>query len=113
MTRKTRRQRLEEQRIRQAKLRKEAREKRKPGRDDMARLLLWLMLREAHETARRQRSTEPLDKLCALLVDGLEQQGFDAHEAEALFAMLERKYRIQEFPGRIKRHFDQSIDTLI
>lgn len=98
MTRKTR------QRIRQAKLRQEAREKRKPGRDDMARLLLWLMIREAYDAARRQRSTGPLDKLCALLVDGLEQQGFAAQEAETLFAMLERKYRIQELPGRIKRH---------
>jgi hypothetical protein len=104
MARKSKRQRLEEQRIRQAAVRKEAREKKKPNRDHMARLLLWLMIRQAHDKARRQRSTEPLDKLCTLLVNGLVEQGYDVRESEALFDMLERKYLTQEMPGRIKRH---------
>ena len=104
MARKTRRQRLEEQRIRQAELREAARENRRPDRDDLARMLLWLMIREAYGQSERQRSRGPLDKLCTLLVTNLARQGFDADEAEDVFGMLERKYKTQDAPGRIKRH---------
>lgn len=104
MVRKSRRRKLDEQRVRQADLRDEAREKCRPDRDDLARMLLWLMIREAHDQARMQRSRSPLDKLCTLLITNLAAQGFDADEAEDVFAMLERKYPTQIAPGRIKRH---------
>lgn len=104
MARKSRTQRREEQGKRQAAVRETAREKCRPDRDDLARVLLWLMIREAHAEARKQRSRGPLDKLCTLLVTNLERQGFDADEAEDVFAMLERKYPTQIGPGRIKRH---------
>lgn len=110
MARKSRKQRLEEQRIRQGELRDDAREKCRPDRDDFARMLLWLMIREAHAEALRQRSSGPLDKLCTLLVTNLARQGFDADESEDVFTMLERKYRTQEMPGRIKRHLGRSAD---
>lgn len=110
MARKSKKQRLEEQRIRQAAVRGEAREKRRPDRDDMARMLLWLMMREAHAEARKTQSRERLDKLCTLLVTNLELQGFDPDEAEDVFDMLERKYRTQASPGRIKRHLGQPAD---
>lgn len=110
MARKTKKQRLEEQRIRQAAVRDEAREKRRPDRDDMARMLLWLMIREAHDQANRQRSRARLDDLCTVLVTNLALQGFDADEAEDVFEILERKYRFQMTPGRIKRHLGQSAD---
>lgn len=108
MARKSRTQRREEQRKRQAAVRETAREKCKPDRDDLARILLWLMIREAHAEARKQRSRGPLDKLCTILVTNLELQGFDADEAEDVFAMLERKYPSQIGPGRIKRHLGRS-----
>lgn len=104
MARKTRRQRLEEQRIRQAELREAARENCRPDRDDLARMLLWLMIREAHDQAARQRSSVRLNDLCTLLVTNLARQGFDADEAEDVFGLLERKYKSQAAPGRIKRH---------
>lgn len=108
MARKSRNQRREEQRKRQAAVRETAREKRRPGRDDFARVLLWLAIRKAHTEARRQQSPAPLDALCTILVTNLELQGFDSDEAEDVFAMLERKYPSQIGPGRIKRHLGRS-----
>lgn len=108
MARKSRTQRREDQRKRQAAVRETAREKCRPDRDDFARLLLWLTIRKAHAEARKQQSRAPLDKLCRLLVINLELQGFDADEAEDVFAMLERKYPTQIGPGRIKRHLARS-----
>lgn len=108
MARKSRTQRREEQRKRQAAVRETAREKCRPDRDDMARMLLWLTIRKAHAEARKQGSRGPLDKLCTLLVSNLELQGFDADEAEDVFTMLERKYPTQTGPGRIKRHLGGS-----
>jgi hypothetical protein len=108
MAQQSRTQRREEQRKRQAKVRVTAREKCRPDRDDVARILLWLMIREAHSEARKRRSRGPLDKLCTLLVTNLELQGFDADEAEDVFATLERKYPSQIGPGRIKRHLGRS-----
>lgn len=110
MARKTKKQKLEEQRIRQIAVRDEARERRRPDRDDMARTLLWLMIREAHDQANKQRSRARLDDLCILLVINLGLQGFDPDEAEDVFEMLERKYRTQASPGRIKRHLGKPTD---
>lgn len=108
MARKTKKQRLEEQRVRQAAVRKEARQRRRPDRDDLARLLLWLAIRDAHAEAAKQRSQRPHDLLCGILVDGLKTQGFDVREIEDVYAKLEAKYRAQEIPGRIKRHLSLS-----
>jgi hypothetical protein len=108
MARKSKTQRREEQRKRQAAVRDAAREKRRPDRDDFARMLLWLTIRKAHAQARKQQCRESLDTLCTILVTNLELQGFDADEAEDVFAMLERKYPSQIGPGLIKRHLSRS-----
>jgi hypothetical protein len=108
MARKSKKQKLEEQRVRQAAVRETARKSRRPDRDDLARTLLWLMIREAHAEARRRQSSAPLDKLCAVLVTNLEAQGFDADESEDVYNALEKKYRTQVLPGRIKRHLGRS-----
>ncbi|MCV3765095.1 hypothetical protein [Rhizobium sp. TRM95796] len=108
MARKSRR---EEQRKRQAAVREAAKERRRPGRDDFARMLLWLTIRKAHAEARKQQSRAPLDTLCTILVSNLELQGFDADEAEDVFAMLEHKYPSQIGPGRIKRHLGRSCEA--
>ena len=108
MARKSRR---EEQRKRQAAVREAAKERRRPDRDDFARILLWLTIRKAHAEARKQQSHAALDTLCTILVTNLELQGFDADEAEDVFAMLERKYPSQIGPGRIKRHLGRSSEA--
>jgi hypothetical protein len=108
MARKSRR---EAQRKRQAAVREAAKERRRPGRDDFARMLLWLTIRKAHAESRKLRSRGPLDALCTILVTNLELQGFDADEAEDVFAMLERKYPSQIGPGRIKRHLGRSSEA--
>lgn len=110
MARKTRKQRLEEQRMRQAAVRDEARERRRPDRDDLARMLLWLAIRDAHAEAAKQWSQRPHDLLCGILVDCLKTQGFDVRETEDVYAKLEAKYRTQQMPCRIKRHLDRSSD---
>ena len=93
MARKSNRTRLEEQRKRQANLRTDAKACRRPGRDDFARMLLWLMIREAAEQARRQGASGSIDRLATLLVGRLVQQGFDPTDM---------------MPFRIKRHLDTS-----
>jgi hypothetical protein len=108
MARKTKKQRLEEQRVRQAAVRKEARQRRRPDRDDLARMMLWLAIRDAHAEAAKQRSQRPHDLLCGILVGCLQTQGFDAKETEDVYAKLEAKYRTQEMPGRIKRHLGRT-----
>lgn len=108
MARKTKKQRLEEQRVRQAAVRDEARQRRRPDRDDLARMMLWLAIRDAHAEAAKQRSQRPHDLLCGILVDCLKTQGFDIREIEDVYAKLEAKYRTQQMPYRIKRHLGRS-----
>jgi len=110
MARKTKKQRLDEQRVRQAAVRDDARKRRRPDRDDLARMLLWLSIRDAHAEAAKQRSQRPLDLLCGILVDGLKTQGFEAKQIEDVYAKLEAKYRTQQMPCRIKRHLGRSSD---
>ncbi len=97
MARKTKKQRLEEQRVRQAAVR-------------VARMMLWLAIRDAHAEAAKQRSQRPHDLLCGILVDCLKTQGFDVRETEDVYAKLEAKYRTQQMPCRIKRHIGRSSD---
>jgi Cdc6-like AAA superfamily ATPase len=108
MARKSKKQRLEEQRVRQATVREEARQRRRPDRDDLARMMLWLAIRDAHAEAAKQRSQRPHDLLCGILADCLETQGFDVREIEDVYAKLEAKYRTQQMPCRIKRHLGRS-----
>lgn len=104
MARKTPSKRREEQRRRQADLRVDARESRRPGRDDFARMLLWLMISEAKRQGERQTTGEPLNRLCELLVRNLAAQGFDADQAAAVFEDLVDRYGSSMAPFRIKRH---------
>ena len=108
MARKTKKQRLEEQRVRQAAVREEARQRRRPDRDDLARMMLWLAIRDAHSEAAKVRSQRPHDLLCGILADCLKTQGFDVREIEDVYTKLEAKYRTQQMPYRIKRHLGRS-----
>lgn len=99
---KSRKQKNAEQQIRQLKVRKNARELRRPSRDDIARMLLWraIMLAEKYKKGRRQM----LDSLRNSIVEGLEQQGFDVRESENVFEDLAARYSDGLYPFRPKRH---------
>jgi hypothetical protein len=107
MARKPKKQRTEEQRVRQAEVRKAARKARRPDRDDIARMLLWQMIlsiqtRSADKVAMR----DMLDELRNQIVDGLESQGFDVRESEEVFEDLVERYGNGIFPFRRKLHLN-------
>ncbi len=102
MTKKPKREINAEQRARQKKVRDEARDRKRPSRDDLARMLLWKknMSTEKYHLGRRQA----LDRLRDKIVDGLELQGFDVKESEEVFEELAARYADGLFPFRPKRH---------
>ena len=108
MARKSKGKRREEQRKRQAEIRADANEKCRPGRDDFARMLLWLTFRKVSEQARRQGMSGPIDQLAAILVDNLVVQGFDAEECDIVFEDLLGRYSGSMMPFRIKRHLERA-----
>ncbi|MCZ4290795.1 hypothetical protein [Hoeflea alexandrii] len=102
MTKKSKREINAEQRARQQRVRDEARDRRRPSRDDLARMLLWKMIMstEKHQLGRRQA----LDRLRDEIVDGLKLQGFEVRESEEVFEELAARYADGLFPFRPKRH---------
>ena len=101
----TKRSKLEmnaEQRARQQRVRDEARDRRRPSRDDLARMLLWKMIMstEKHQLGRRQA----LDRLRDEIINGPDLQGFDVRESEEVFEELAARYADGLFPFRPKRH---------
>jgi len=108
MARKTQRQRSEEQRVRQAEIRKAALKARRPDRDDIARILLWQMISSIQKKSADKR--DMLDKLRNQIVDGLESQGFDVRESEEVFEGLVERYANGIFPFRRKLHLDPGAD---
>lgn len=102
MAKKSKKQRNAEQLVRQQGVRDEARNRRRPSRDDIARMLLWKMIMSAenHRLGRQQA----LDRLCDEIVDGLELQGFSVRESEEVFEGLADRYADGLFPFRPKRH---------
>jgi hypothetical protein len=108
MARKTIRQRNAEQRVRQQKVRDDAREHRRPTRDDIARTLLWQMIVTAKQKRKRD---EILDRLGSEIVAELVLQGFDPRESEAVFDALAEKYEPEVRPFRIKRYLEGRAHT--
>ena len=102
MAKKSKKQRNLEQQLRQQRVRDEARTRRRPSRDDLARMLLWKIITRAdtNKLGRRQA----LDRVRDVLVDGLELQGFDLRESEEVFEELAHRYADGLFPFRPKRH---------
>jgi|GEM_PF-927736 len=103
MTRKSKKQRKAEQAVRQRLVREAAREKRRPTRDDIARLWLWQVIIDAqsHDVKGKTLISKMADKIVA----GLEQQGFDDQESYDVFDQLVRKYSDGLYPFRPKLHF--------
>lgn len=108
MARKSIRQRNAEQRVRQQRVRDDARENRRPTRDDIARTLLWQMIVTAKQ---KKKCDEILGRLCDEIVAELVIQGFDVRESEAVFEALAEKYDPEVRPFRVKRHLDRKDRT--
>ena len=85
MAKKSKRAIAEAQRARQQRVRDQARERRRPSRDDLARVLLWQMI---------------------MITEILELQGFDIRECEDVFDDLVKRYANGVFPFRRKRHLE-------
>lgn len=102
MARKTRNQRLEDQRVRQKRLRDGDRKASKPSRDHVARMALWRWISNTWRHDQDARRT--LDGMRDDLTDLLVSQGFKTQacgdEIERLFA----EYNTDQPPFRIKRH---------
>jgi len=106
MTKKSKREINGEQRARQQRVRDEARNRRRPSRDDLARMLLWKMIMSAERHPRGRR--DALDRLRDELVDGLDLQGFDIRESKDVFEDLAARYADGLFPFRPKRHLNSA-----
>ena len=106
MAKKSKRAIAEAQRARQQRVRDQARERRRPSRDDLARVLLWQMIMSADKYHLGRR--EGLDRLRDKIIDGLELQGFDVRECEDVFDDLVKRYANGVCPFRRKRHLEQA-----
>jgi hypothetical protein len=104
MPRKTLKQRNAEQAIRQLQVRKTAKQKLKPTRDEIARVVLWLMIKSVTREDRKRR--EAVDSLRNMAVEALEQQGFSPRECETYFEYLVQKYADGSWPFRPKEHLE-------
>ena len=105
MRRMSKKQRNAEQAERQQKVRDEAKMRRRPSRDDLARVLLWQMITAAQSQKDPHRA---LGKVRDALVEELERQGFDVRESEEVFHELADRYADGLFPFRPKRHLTGS-----
>lgn len=101
MPRKPKRQRNAEQMIRQKRVREQSKARRRPNRDDLARVLLWQMITAAQAQNNPNRS---LGKVRDSIIDDLERQGFDVRESEEVFHDLADRYSDGLYPFRPKRH---------
>lgn len=102
MARKPKKQRNTEQVVRQQRVRNAARTKRRPSRDDIARMFLWQMI--VGLQGNRSDARAVLDKMRDEIVEGLERQGFDVRQSEDVFEALVEKYNDRLFPFRPKWH---------
>ena len=108
MAKKTIKERTEEQRLRQSHVRKAAKELRRPGRDDLARMLLWQMINGLQQNKKITNRQLELDNLCNLIVSGLVRQGFDEGQCEDVFDTLAKRYASSLPPFRVKRHLQNN-----
>lgn len=101
MPRKPKKQRNAEQLIRQQRVREQTKARRRPTRDDLARVLLWQMITAAQA---QQYPYRAVGKVRDSIVDDLERQGFDVRESEEVFHEVADRYSDGLYPFRPKRH---------
>ena len=110
MARKSLYQRNEEQRLRQQKIRLTARELRRPGRDDLARMLLWQMITRVQKMEGPNKQNLS-DGLCSKIIGGLVKQGFDERQCEEIFDDLVKRYAGTLSPFRRKLHLQKDVQV--
>lgn len=101
MPRKPKKLRNAEQMIRQKRVREQAKARRRPTRDDLARVLLWQMITAAQAQRAPYRA---LGKVRDSLTNDLERQGFAVRECEEVFHELADRYSDGLYPFRPKLH---------
>jgi len=97
--------RLAEQRERQQVYRKRIKSERRPSRDDIARVLLHVVITRS---AARDK-LEELEKFGDLIVDRLVEQGFDKRVSYDAFDQLVDKYVKQGWEFRRKTHIGHDL----
>lgn len=108
MAGKTIKERNEAQRLRQMKVRQAAKAQRRPGRDDLARMLLWQMITQVQKMEGPNKQ-KLLDGLCNRIVGGLVKQGFDERQCEEVFDDLVKRYAGTLPPFRLKIHLQEDV----
>ena len=106
MADKSKRTKTAEQRTRQQGVRDKAKDLRRPTRDDVARMLLWKTISDAHKSG-DVAGPAFLEEISRDIVTGLEAQGFDDRESYDVIDGLIRKYADGLFPFRPKRHLER------
>ena len=97
------RQRNAEQRERQRAYRERLKAERRPGRDDVARVLLHFVIAE---NASRPDRKGRLDALQDVIVGCLVDQGFEERASHAVFDDLVERYTKEGWGFRRKGHLD-------
>ncbi|MRG57433.1 hypothetical protein GF108_17845 [Phyllobacterium sp. SYP-B3895] len=92
--------RIREQRERQQAYRARLRQQRRPGRDDIARILLYEIITRSVALDRRA----DLEQLVDRIVEKLDKQGFDVRASYEVFDDLIEKYTKTNFGFRRKLH---------
>lgn len=100
MPRKSISTRNDEQRERQADLRRRNREKRRPTRDDVARIVLWQVITRVHE----KEMPKAWERIADGIIDQLAEQGFDTRESELVIDDLVHRYTSGRGGFRRKTH---------
>ncbi len=103
LARKPKAVRNEEQRARQAELRQRNRDKRRPSRDDVARIVLWQVITRVHRTGK----TEEWERILDGIIEQLVEQGFDERESDLVIEELVERYTSGRGGFRLKRHLDE------
>jgi len=93
-------ERLGKQRERQRRYRDRQRAERRPGRDDIARILLHFMIVKAVKS----EDTVAMEKLITMLLDALKGQGFDEDASLDVVEDLIFRYTKRGWDFRRKIH---------
>jgi hypothetical protein len=90
--RKSKSNRLREQRERQAAYRAEQNATRRPDRDHVARVALWWLITSMESRSRKTGNRRTMNKILDEIIAALVEQGFDEGQSEDVVDALVRKY---------------------
>lgn len=108
LARKPKTVRNEEQRQRQAELRQRNRDKRRPSRDDVARIVLWQVITRVHHAGK----TEEWNRILDGIIEQLVEQGFDERESDLVIEELVARYTSGRGGFRLKRHLEDRLASV-